>query len=242
MKKVYIISYWTVAIIMIAIVLTSLGYRFTEALFIGTTFLPGAFATRYFYPKAVAADKGTAIKNIVCLTCGIIIAQIFIVLLAHILINRMREDVRYLYDFPDLPEILKNPVFISIMTVILALGHYFMEQWAGRKCPEETGRITFLSERKTVSLDREDIIYIESNDSITTVYATRDRRFRNKTPISHWEANLGPGFIRIHRSYLVNRSAVTGADHDTVYIGDTELPVSRKYRTAMKSPMFPLER
>ncbi len=228
MKKSILISYWTVAVIMVAVLLTSLGYRFTEALFIGTTFLPGALAARYFYPKAAADDR--KIKNIIFLTCGIIVAQIFIVLLAHILINRMREGVRYFYEVPELPEILMNPIFIAIITIILTIGYHFIEKWLDRKHPAAEGQITFLSDRRPVSLNPEEILYIESNDSITTVCATGGRRFRNKTPISHWEANLGPGFIRIHRSYLVNRTAVTKKESDTIYIDDVELPISRKYR------------
>ncbi len=122
---------------------------------------------------------------------------------------------------------------VSVITVIITLGYHFIEQWLGGRYPQTAGPITFLSERKPVTLDMEEILYIESNDSITTVYASGDRQYRNKTPISHWEANLGPLFIRIHRSYLVNRSAVTKTESDTAYIGDIELPISRKYRKSV---------
>ena len=81
-----------------------------------------------------------------------------------------------------------------------------------------------------MTLALEEILYVESNDSVTTVMATGGRHFRNKTPISQWEAILGPHFIRIHRSYLVNRAAVTGVDVDILYVGDIQLPISRKYK------------
>ncbi len=233
MKTVYHISYWVVAIILVAGVLTSLGYRFSEALFIGTTFLPGALAVRYFYPKAKADDRKTTIKNIIFLTLGLIISQIFIILLAHVFINNMREDIKYFFLSPELPEMLMNPIFIAIMTAAITLGYHFLEQQLERKYPQEHSPVTFLSDRKPVTLKMEEIIYIESNDSITIVYATDDRRFRNKTSISQWEANLGTQFIRIHRSYLVNKSAVTDKDTDTVYVGETELPVSRKYKDSV---------
>ena len=44
MKRFLIISYWVVSILLVAVVLTSIGYRFLEALFIGSMFLPGALA------------------------------------------------------------------------------------------------------------------------------------------------------------------------------------------------------
>ncbi len=166
MKKVCHISYWIVAIILVAGVLTSLGYRFSEALFIGTTFLPGALAVRYFYPKTKADDRKTTIKNIIFLTLGLVISQIFIILLAHVFINSLRENINNFYECPALPEILMNPIFIAIMTVIITLGHHF---------------------------------------------------------------------IRIHRSYLVNKSAITNIDTDTVYINETELPISRKYKKSIQN-------
>ena len=51
MKRFLIISYWVVSILLVAVVLTSIGYRFLEALFIGSMFLPGALAAKYFFPK-----------------------------------------------------------------------------------------------------------------------------------------------------------------------------------------------
>ena len=41
---------------------------------------------------------------------------------------------------------------------------------------------------------------------------------------------LGEGFVRIHRSYLVNRACITSAGSDTLQVAGRELPISRKYR------------
>ncbi len=235
MKNVCHISYWIAAIILVAGVLTSLGYRFSEALFIGTTFLPGALAVKYFYPKAASSERKTAIKNFIFLTIGLLISQIFIILLAHVFINSLRENINNFYEYPALPEILMNPIFIAIMTVIITIGHHFLEQFLDKKYPIEQGPITFLSDRKPITLKIGDIIYVESNDSVTTVYAADGLHYRNKTSISQWEANLGPQFIRIHRSYLVNKSAITNMDTDTVYINETELPISRKYKKLIQN-------
>ncbi len=233
MKKLVLILYWIVAILLVATVLTSLGYKLTEAIFIGTAFLPGALAVKYFFPKAKSEDKASTVKNTIFLTLGILTSQIFIVFLAHMFISYVRDRARLFYLAPELPEILMNPIFIAIMIVTMIIGYHFIEQWLDTKYPAEAGPITFLSDRKPVTLKADEILYIESNDSITTVYATDGRSYRNKTPISHWEANLGPGFIRIHRSFLVNRTAVTGADTDTIFIDNRELPVSRKYKDSI---------
>jgi hypothetical protein len=231
MKRVLVISYWVVSILLVAVVLTSLGYKFREAVFIGTMFLPGALAARYFFPKVDFKDRGKGIKEILFIVLGILVAEILFFLLAHFYISTLRENApRNIYALPDIPEILTNPVFIALILTALATGSYFFEAWLDRKRPEKPGPITFTSERKSVTLPIEEILYVESNDSITTVVATGDRRFRNKTPISQWEATLSPDFIRIHRSYLVNKDAITQIDVDLLSIGDTQLPISRKYK------------
>ena len=230
MKRFLIISYWIVSILLVAVVLTSVGYQFLEALFIGSMFLPGALAAKYFFPKA------RGVKDTVFLVLGILVAEILLFLVAHFIILTFRENLPpSVWEWPDLPRLLTNPVFIALILTTLAAGSYFFESWLDRKHPTKPAPITFTSDRKPVTLPLEDILYVESNDDITTVIATNDRRFRNKTPISQWEAILKPHFLRIHRSYLVNKEAITRVDGDLLYVDEIELPVSRKYKEAVLS-------
>ena len=225
MKRFLVISFWVVSILLVAIVLTSLGYRFLEALFIGSMFLPGALAAKYFFPKV------RGVKDTVFVVLGILAGEMLLFLVAHFVILTYRENLPGpAWDWPDIPRLLTNPVFIALILTALAAGSYFFEAWLDRKRPSKPAPITFTSDRKPVTLPLEEILYVESNDDITTVIATGDRRFRNKTPISQWEAILKPHFIRIHRSYLVNKTAISRVDGDLLYVDDIELPVSRKYK------------
>ena len=231
MKRFLVISYWIVSILLVAVVLTSLGYRFLEALFIGSMFLPGALAAKYFFPKVSFKNKWAGVTDTVFVVAGILLGEMLLFLIAHFCILTFRENLpRPEWEWPGLPQILTNPVFIAIILTALAAGSYFFESWLDRKRPTKPAPITFTSDRRPVTLPLEEILYVESNDDITTVIATGGRHFRNKTPISQWEAILRPRFIRIHRSYLVNKAAVTAVDVDLLYIGDTQLPISRKYK------------
>ena len=234
MKRLLVISYWIASVLVVAIVLVSLGYRFLEALLIGTLFLPGALAAKFFFPKVNFKKRRSAIKDVICITLGILSGEILLFLVAHYYINLLREGHSVpAHLMPDIPHLLTNPVFIAIILTSLAAGCYFFEAWLDRKRPSAPGPISFTSDRKTVSLSREEILYIESNDDATVVVATGGRRFKNYTTISQWEANLSPQFIRIHRAFLVNRSAITRVDVDLLYLGDIQLPVSRKYKDAV---------
>ena len=209
MKRFLVISFWVVSILLVAIVLTSLGYRFLEALFIGSMFLPGALAAKYFFPKV------RGVKDTVFVTLGILAGEMLLFLIAHFTILTFRQDLPgAVMEWPDIPHILTNPVFIAIILTALAAGSYFFESWLDRTRPSRPAPITFTSDRKPVTLPLEEILYVESNDDITTVIAT-----------GH--------FLRIHRSYLVNKEAITGVDGDLLYVNDIELPISRKYKDAV---------
>ena len=226
MKRSLIISYWIVSILLVAVVLTSVGYQFLEALFIGSMFLPGALAARYFFPKVDFKDRRSGIRDTVFIVLGILLAEMLLFVLAHYYIVFIKEN----FAAGEVPQMLTNPVFIALILTILATGGYFFESWLNRKRPTPQAPITFTSERKPVTLPVEEIMYVESNDDTTVVYATEGRCYRNITPISRWEAILKPRFIRIHRSYLVNKAVITGIDVDLLNIGDIQLPISRKYR------------
>ena len=235
MKTLLSISYWLGSMLLVACMVNSLGYRFGEALFIGSLFFPGALAVKYFYSQIQSGERKTRFRNAVFVGIGILLGEILLFLYAHYLISLLREPSDNIYDWPALPDLMSNPVFISVVIATLSVGNLFFEKWLNRLFAREKPAITFLSGRKPVSLPLEEILYVESNDSVTTVAATQGRFFTNKTPISQWERTLGETlFLRIHRSYLVNRSAVTGMEGDILYLGDIALPVSRKYKKAVR--------
>jgi hypothetical protein len=238
MKRLLLISYWVVSILLVAIVLSSLGYSFPEALLIGTMFLPGALAAKFFFPKVNFKKRRTAVRESVFIVLGILAGEILLFLLTHYYITALRKDHPLsIYAMPDLPALLTNPVFIAIILTALAAGCWFFESWLDRKRPGRGGPVSFTSERKRVSLRPEEILYVESNDDATLVVTTDGRRFKNYTPISQWEALLGTGFLRIHRSYLVNKAAVTRVDVDLLYLGELQLPISRKYKDAVANAL-----
>jgi len=239
MKRLLVILYWAVATLLVAIVFTGMGYPFNEAFFISTLYLSGALAAVFFFPKVNFKNRRAGIKDTIFIVLGILVGEIVLFLMAHSYVSLYGKDgYMWISDIPEIPEIFTNPVYIALILTALATGAYFFESWLDRKRPEESSPVRFVSGRKPVSLPMDEILYVESNDSVTTVVATGDRRFKNTTPISHWEANLQPHFIRIHRSYLVNRQAVTGLDVDILYVGDTQLPISRKYKERVKDLGF----
>ncbi len=203
------------------------GYSVSESLFTGVLFLPGAIAIKLLLPKTNDKDKSSSIRNAIAILLAVFIFEILLMVLAAITIQSNLSG--NIYDI-DIPGIAVNPALILIILFALIAGNVFVESLLNRLFPSSKEPVTFVSDRKKTTLLPEEILYLESNDTEVWVYASDGRRFRNKTPISQWQRLLGNDFLRIHRSYLVNRSMVRGNDGDKVKVGSTILPVSKKYR------------
>jgi len=89
--------------------------------------------------------------------------------------------------------------------------------------------LTVRSNREAVSILVDNILYVESLadyvkiNTATGVVITKEK-------ISSLENTLPEWFIRIHRSYLINKNRVEAFGYDYVKIQDQQLPVGRKYK------------
>ena len=227
-------GYYAAAMILVAVILLSFGYNFGEALFVGSMFLPGALVARWLYPKISFARRSEGIRDCLFVTLGILAAELLFVLLAHYFIRRFRTDPGALF-VPDVADALLNPVFIALILLVLVAGDLWLSRLLERVWPTSEQPLRIISDRREMIIRPSEIRYIESNDDEVWLHATEGRRFRNKTGISQWEALLGEDFLRIHRSYLVNRAFVTGFSPEEVHLAETTLPVSRKYRERVRA-------
>ena len=218
-------SYWILAVTIIAMILLSLGYPFALGLLMGSLFLPGTFIVKFLLPKALKEEGGKRIMSSVFLFLGVAVLEFLLIVSVHIWISD--------YPYPSIAGVLVNPMFVAVVITLLCLGDWFLSKYLSNILPEDK-TITFISDRHKVSILPSEILYIESNDREVTIFATENRTYRNKTGISQWGNILGDNFIRIHRSYIVNRASIKSIDKDFICIGEIELPISRKYYKAVK--------
>ena len=104
------------------------------------------------------------------------------------------------------------------------------------------------SPRRIVLLDADEIYYIEGERGDTLVRTARRTRYRSVHRLSEWSRRMqGAGFVRIHRSYLVNLARVRelrmrkGDSHDWELKLDPPvnvvLPVGRGYLARLKKSL-----
>ena len=85
---------------------------------------------------------------------------------------------------------------------------------------------------KTYKLDYNDLLYAEANRNYTKV-VTVQQTINTPVSFSNFEKLIaGPQFIRVHRSFIINRSKFSHIEGNRVFIGKHEIPIGESYKEA----------
>ena len=83
--------------------------------------------------------------------------------------------------------------------------------------------------KKKIRIAFDQILYIESQrENIKIV--TEDKTIQTRYLISDIESELPNGFLRIHRSFIINIEKIEAFDSGTIEIGKKEIPIGRSYK------------
>ncbi len=230
-RYLYIVAYWCVAMVVLALIIVSFDYRFPQALFMASLFLPALLCLRLMLPQVRFTNRWEGVRDVMFILAGAIILTILLLLIANI------STLTYYQN--RIPDILTNPVFISLLLLTVALPQMWLERWLTKQAKQTPQEIDFISDRRHVKVMMDDITYVESNDSEVWIHTIQGEKYRTKTTITQWASILDNGnFIRIHRAYIVNRIHITEFDTNALRISDNELPISRKYRDGVRQDLL----
>ena len=86
------------------------------------------------------------------------------------------------------------------------------------------------SAHKNVKVNPDDILYLESLKDYVKIY-TIETTITTKYKISDMETQLAiKGFLRIHRSFIINLKHLTAFTSNDVEIGKLEIPIGESYK------------
>ena len=133
--------------------------------------------------------------------------------------------------------------FIFPSTAILVVLGFGLAQYRTARMAETNAvpprqtppRLNFRSEGRNVSLPPGEVNYVQARGEYV-VYHCAERRYPRFQRLKEAEAELAPyGFVRTHRSYLVNRRSIREVGTREVALMDgTTVPVSRTYRMSVR--------
>ena len=99
------IAYWLAAVILLAVILTSLDYTLGQAVLIGLIFCPCALALEFWMPKArKTMDK-------VCLSLAVLVTVVLLIIVLHFVVwQSLSPNVSH--EPKDVPPMLINPALM----------------------------------------------------------------------------------------------------------------------------------
>ncbi len=76
-----------------------------------------------------------------------------------------------------------------------------------------------------------DIIYLQADGSYTIIYTKKSRSFTQSTNLQRTKDQLDCNcFMRVHRSFVINKNFVEKLDGQCIIIQGKSIPVSRQYK------------
>jgi len=96
-------------------------------------------------------------------------------------------------------------------------------------------QITLSMQNKIVSLNSDDVYYIESSNRFLHYY-TKDNKYSIRGAMKNVEEELAAfHFVRCNHWYLVNLKHVSSIDNNFVILGDYKLEISRRNKAAFRT-------
>lgn len=225
MKQNLPLLWWLVSSIAIALVFGALGYALDQAVLLTVFFLPGMLALRYFVPQLSLGKRPGELLNAVYLVAAVVAIEYLALIFGH----RVAFDT-----LPDtLPGAVFHPLFILLLIAVFIVPERLIARYLEQRQPYDD-TLSFISERRRITLAPGEIRYIESNDDEVWIHTAAGEAYRTKTRISQWEAQLDRRFMRVHRSWIVNTERIDEYRPNRIRIGTTEIEISRKYKEEVR--------
>lgn len=146
------------------------------------------------------------------------------------------------YNYRELDPVMAN-IFVLASTIYLVVflkafvllyrrvmnSEFKMKSLIEEKNALKTEFITIRENRTNRQVKLDEILYLESLSDYVTIRTMEDS-ITTKETISSFEEMLPEYFIRIHRSFIVNRNQIKTYTSKSVSLSEAELPISRTYK------------
>lgn len=116
-----------------------------------------------------------------------------------------------------------------LVNIELAL-HKTQQRLAGKKTVDTIEKVFVKHKHELIALQTDDITFLEAYDNYTHVFTDKDKYLLSHTLKSIEEKLHQSGFIRVHKSYLLNIAKISSIQEGYVFIQDQKIPLGKAYK------------
>ena len=240
----YHIAYWIIVILTLSLVFGRSWGNNIAAVFFVTMLLPVVLGTSYFFNyylvpryflkrKYLSFALYTFYTIVISLYLETLVLLFSFVYFANFSIHNMGPNSHATLLLGVVMYLL---VFVGSFLLMAQQVRENQKQIRSLLLEKEKNDKSFLeiiSNRKLVRIPFDDIVYIESLADYITVHTDNDQII-SKEKISKLNNDLPDMFLRIHRSFIVNKNKVTSKRSGELELGGVILTIGRSYQNAVK--------
>jgi len=244
----YHISYWVLIIIILTAIFGRSWQSNIAAFYFVSMLLPIVIGTSYFFnyflvPKYFLTKKYLKFSLyifylvIISLYLEMIVLMISFIYFAEFNINAL--DINS-----------SNTILLGVILYLLVFVWSFflmgkqlkekqilIQELLDSQKRNENSYLEIISNRKTRKVNYSEIVYIESLSNFIHII-TKSESINSKEKISKIETRLPDNFIRIHRSFIVNKDKITAISYNEISVENKNLNIGRSYRNKVKENLI----
>lgn len=240
----YHIIYWIIVVVVLSLVFGRSWYNESAAVFFVSMLLPVVLGTSYFFnyilvPNYLLRKRYfwfglyTFYLIVISIYLEVVILTFSFVYYAQFNLENMAPNSHAIIL---LATVLYLLVFLGsfiLMAQQVKENQTLIKDLIDAQKKFDTPFIEIMSNRRLIKLSLESIIFIESMSDYVIIH-TQDEEIKSKEKISKVNERLPDTFIRIHRSFIVNKSKVTNARFGELEIAGQTLTIGRSYQKVVR--------
>ena len=149
----------------------------------------------------------------------------------HVIITTAHREYAYeSFELEVLDYLLKPISFERFLRSINKFQRLYEPATSHASLPQSATKFIYVkSERKTLKLNEDEISYLEGMNNYIIIHH-RGKAHIVYASISHMLKELGDQFLRIHKSFVINRNHILSYSKEAVDIAGKELPIGKAYK------------
>ncbi|UII31054.1 LytTR family DNA-binding domain-containing protein [Fulvivirga ulvae] len=124
--------------------------------------------------------------------------------------------------------LLKPYDFTRFMQAVNKAREYMTFRQQGKD--KEQSEIFIRADYSVVKIQLNDILFVEGLADYIRIHLDNSRPVVTRMPMKTILNELGDGFLRVHRSYIVPLGKIEKVRNKTIFIKDKEIPIGKTYK------------